>query len=218
MNRKKIENWIYYNKWWVLICAFFALAAVDMLWQAVKQVKPDYQIACVTESALPEDTVNALQSALAELGQDLNGDGKVVVSIRTYPVLSQSTDPEAARIRAGNETKLVGDILQSASCFFLLDDPDNFQLRYHTLAMPDGSAPAEEDTEGLSKTVLWADCPVLSGLELGNYKESVMGIDFEESNQSVLAGLYLGRRYYPNPDSVKNREAYDALWNTITRR
>ncbi len=33
---------------------------------------------------LPEDTVNALQTQLATFGEDLNGDGKVVVTLNVY--------------------------------------------------------------------------------------------------------------------------------------
>ena len=75
---EKAGNWWHYNK---VIVAVALVAAVMLAWLAHDiffRVKPDYMVGYVGRSGLPEDTTDALGAALAEFGEDINGDGKVV--------------------------------------------------------------------------------------------------------------------------------------------
>lgn len=129
--RQKRANWWYYHKWYVLLGA--GLLALGIYLGArvlgVGQVKPDYQVAYVGSAALPEETAAALESALADLGTDCNGDGQVLVQLNQY-VMGDSSGEGAVYAYAGS-TKLMADLDACESYFFLLEDPEAFQENYH---------------------------------------------------------------------------------------
>ena len=61
----------------------------------------------------------------------------------------------------------------------------------------DGTVPDDPDTANPDWTEMvyrWTDCPVLAGLELGDYDGYTLVDDATGTNQSVLATLYVGRR------------------------
>ena len=68
---EKLRNWWYYHKWHIAAGAVLIAVPCSIAWNALHQIKPDYQIAYVGENALPGDTVTALETELAALGEDL---------------------------------------------------------------------------------------------------------------------------------------------------
>ncbi len=74
---EKFSNWFYYNKWYLAVGCIVLYVVGSMLWNAlgIGQVKPDYRIAYVGSRQLPQDCVTALENALSQYGQDVNGDG-----------------------------------------------------------------------------------------------------------------------------------------------
>ena len=86
---------------------------------------PDYQIAYVGKSALPEDTAHAIEAAFAQYGEDLNGDGIVSVKLNQY--VSDTEDVENASTYAlAAQMQFLSDMNAEESYFLLLDDPDAF--------------------------------------------------------------------------------------------
>ncbi len=189
----KIKNWLHYNWHWIVIPAVVAAVAVSMLLNAlgVGKVKPDYIFAYVAKRELSETDEAALVAAVEKLGEDTNGDGHVHVELRPY-VTPDMSDAEAYQYGLAVSVRLMGDISSGESVFFLTDDPESLQLEYQVLAMPDGSAPAEEDYSWEGKAIPVGDCQ--------------LGLDAD-------SGLYIGRRYFVDkaPD-----EADEALWRAIT--
>ncbi|MCD7758062.1 MAG: hypothetical protein LUH45_07815, partial [Clostridiales bacterium] len=180
-------------------------------------VKPDYQIAYVGSSDLPDDTVEALTAALEAVGEDLNGDGKVVVTLNQYCGSADEDDDTAAMKLYAAEVELIADINDCESYFFLLEDPETFQTNYQVLAEADGSSPEETDVDWEDKVYLWSDCPVLDSLELGGYTESVLGEPLTGESRDLLENLYFGRRcfYEENSNTVDNQEGCEALWELL---
>ena len=83
--KERWANWWDYNlKWVIIIGIAAAFVAYNFIGQYFFVTKPDYNVAVVAPYYLPEDTVNALQDALAAYGEDRNGDGKVVVTLNVY--------------------------------------------------------------------------------------------------------------------------------------
>ena len=62
----------------------------------------------------------------------------------------------------------------------------------------------------------WTDCPVLTGLDLGNYEGLTLMDDVTGTNQSVLAHLYVGRRGVWDEKQVPTYEGCAELWDTLT--
>ena len=64
--KERWANWWDYNlKWVIIIGIAAAFVAYNFIGQYFFVTKPDYNVAVVAPYYLPEDTVNALQDALA---------------------------------------------------------------------------------------------------------------------------------------------------------
>ena len=91
--KERWANWWDYNlKWVIIIGIAAAFVAYNFIGQYFFVTKPDYNVAVVAPYYLPEDTVNALQDALAAYGEDRNGDGKVVVTLNVYTLDYSDTE------------------------------------------------------------------------------------------------------------------------------
>lgn len=210
--REKRINWWHYHKWHVVIVLVVIVALISMIRDIAynKSNLPDYQVACVGTNGLPEDTAEALSAALAELGEDLNGDGQVLVQINQYLVDSEEFGM-AARVQ------LMADVSEGFSFVYLLEDPAAFQEQYGVLAYPDGTI-LEEGTEPSGDLWLsWSDCPVLTQLPLGSY--TLSGVDQEVigDSQALMSQLYIARRGVGESSKFDDLEGCIALWQKLTQ-
>ena len=208
------RNWWYYHKWHVLIAIAIAAICFSIIWSAlgIGQVKPDYQFAYVGTDYLPESTVSALESALAALGTDQNGDGVVTVSVHQYPCYS--SDPQ---LTMASQARLMADLSECSSCFFLLDDPDRFQDDFHILSHLDGSLPAGDERSAEGTCLPWSQCPVLAGMDLGEYSLDLPGGTVTGDSAGLLSRLSLARRGFWTKQTVQYPEACEALWAVLTQ-
>ncbi len=218
---EKAANWWHYH--WVAVV--IGVAAVFfggwIIKDTVFQTRPDVQIAYVGTHELPVDTVNALQNALTPFCQDENGDGKVVVQVATYnvdfDVENESTD---AYYQMAGMTRLNGDLSSgSKTCIFLLEDPENFEKMTGALRYLDGTTPEDQDdaaADWQQMVYRWTDCPVLTGLDLGNFEGYTALDDITDTNQNALAHLYVGCRGVWDNDQAEAFVDGFALWDTLT--
>ena len=210
---EKRKNWWHYHKWHVVIGVVLAGVGVSLVCHAlgVGQIRPDYQAAYVGEDPLPDDTAAAIENAFASLGEDLNGDGRVTVRLNQYP--ASSGDPSMA---AARQTTLMGDLLACESYFFLLEDPEWFQVNYHSLCLLDGSLPEEGDYSADGTYLPWTGCPALAEIELGSYSDQMLGRTVAGSSDELVSGLYLARRGFRTEKTAPYPEGCGALWNRLT--
>lgn len=218
---EKAANWWHYH--WVAVV--IGVAAVFfggwIIKDTVFQTRPDVQIAYVGTHELPVDTVNALQNALTPFCQDENGDGKVVVQVATYnvdfDVENESTD---AYYQMAGMTRLNGDLSSgSKTCIFLLEDPENFEKMTGALRYLDGTTPEDPNdaaADWQQMVYRWTDCPVLTGLDLGNFEGYTALDDITDTNQNALAHLYVGCRGVWDNDQAEAFADGFALWDTLT--
>jgi hypothetical protein len=129
--KERWANWWDYNlKWVIIIGIAAAFVAYNFIGQYFFTTKADYNVAVVAPYYLPEDTVNALQDALAAYGEDRNGDGKVVVTLNVYTLDYSDTETQtesAAYLTMAGTTKLATDVQGGLSSVFLLWDPAGFE-------------------------------------------------------------------------------------------
>ncbi len=202
--KEKLANWFYYYKWWIVVWVGLACILGGILWDAlgIGKVKPDYIFAYVGSRELSEECAASLETELASLGSDVNGDGKVSVELRQY-VTGYGGDPETAMYyNYAADVVLVADITQAESYFFLMEDPAGVQKAYQILAQPDGSPPPEEDDSAEGKAISWSACPTLAGLQV---------------DQERMEGLWIGRRCFYDEKQAQSHAADEALWNVITK-
>lgn len=214
---KKWRNWWDYHKWYV-ICGVIVLGiACNLLGSALGLWKktPDLQIAYVGSVELPDDTTAALEQAFASIAEDFNQDGKILVQVNQYITGSPDFGGELSYYGYASEVTLIGDISNCDSYFFLLENPQQFQSRYQLLAAPDGSCPADSDDSVEDKVILWADCPLLSQMELGTYSTAMFGEERSGSNQEQLSQLFIGRRCFYADEVTENVAECSELWNLL---
>ena len=211
---EKRRNWWDYHKWHVVIGAVLLGIVVDLVIHAagVGQIKPDYQVAYVGTNMLPEDTAAAIENAFAALGEDANGDGRVVVKLAQYA----SASGAQAGIYSSTDVALTADLMEGESYFFLLEDPEQFQAVYRSLCRLDGSLPEEGDYSAEGTYLAWGQCPVLAGTELGGYSFEVMGKTVTGSSDELAAGLYLARRGFWTEKDAPHPEECQRLWDRLT--
>ena len=211
------KNWWHYHRWHVVIAAVLLLIALDVGRSAlhIGEARPDVQVAYVGSSPLPDDTAAALESALASLCGDASGDGTAVVRVNQYILASGEGD--AASYAAASAARLIGDLESCDSGLFLLEDAETFQKSYMILSRTDGTLPTGYEADFSDCFLRWADCPALTGLELGSYTAAILGETVTGSSQELLSGLYIARRGFWSDKTVEYPEALDALWAELTK-
>ena len=195
-----------------IIVVFFGY---NFIGQYFFTVHADYNVAVVAPHYLPEATQTALQDALAAYGEDRNGDGKVVVKLNLYTMDFGNEDSDAYLDMAGT-TKLSTDIQGALSSIFILYDPAGFQQTTGTLRYLDGSLPqSDADSDWWNMVYRWTDCPVLTGLDLGDYASDAVQSE-SGSSQELMSRYYIGIRGAWNKDSADLLEGGEELWNKLT--
>ena len=217
---KARKNWWYYHKWYVLCAVILIGIAINIIgnYLGFWTKSPDFQVAYIGKTELPQDTVAALEQAFASIASDFNKDGEVIVQINQYIDGIQGADAETAYYEYASEISLIGDISGCESYFFLMDDPDRFQMEFQLLAAPDGNCPEDTDYSTEDKVIAWSDCPLLSEQELGTYSTVIMGESVSGNNQDLLSGLYLGRRCFFTDNVTDHAEQCSALWSDLYNR
>ena len=218
--KERWANWWDYNlKWVIIIGIAAAFVAYNFIGQYFFVTKPDHNVAVVAPYYLPEDTVNALQDALAAYGEDRNGDGKVVVTLNVYTLDYSDTETQtesAAYLTMAGTTKLAADVQGGLSSVFLLWDPAGFEESTGSLRYLDGTLPAaDSDEDWWNMVYKWDDCPVLAGLDLGDY-----GPDTTQSrsgsSQEYMSQFYVGMRGAWNSGTADNLAGGEEFWQKLT--
>ena len=100
-----MKNWWYYYKWYVVCGSGLVILILYLAGNALGIFgrTPDYQIAYIGETELPQDTVAALEQAFTSASWDFNGE--VYVKIRQY--VSNNQNPEAVYYDYASEIGLI---------------------------------------------------------------------------------------------------------------
>lgn len=218
--KQKAANWWHYHWGYVAAIVLAVAVAATIIKDTVFQVRPDYQVAYVALYDLPVDTSAALTEALQQFGEDLNGDGQVVVQLNQYTVnfRSEELNTDAYNQMAG-VTQLTADLSSGeGSYIFLLEDPEAFQRQTGALQYLDGTVgdPDNPPQDWQNMVYRWEDCPVLAGLDLGSYQGETVLDEQTGSSQDVLAGIYVARRGVWAEEQVENFAGGAELWDALT--
>ena len=197
---QKMKNWWRYHWAWVLLGVLLLIAGGDILLKAlgIGITRPDYQAAYIASAPLEEETVAALESALASLGEDCNGDGRVVFQINSYVDMAASGESDAAHYAAAAQVRLMADMESCESYFFLCEDPEKVQENYQILARADGELAGQGEAPGV---FAW---------------EAIRQNQGETLALPDLPGIFLARRGFWQDRTSAYRPRCDALWEKLT--
>lgn len=106
-----LENFWYHHKVGVLIGGFALIALTILIVNTVTRERPDYRAVLVTENALFPEGVTHLEQVLAEYGEDVNGDGEVIVQVNHLILGGNAYATSDANTQALQLQLLTGDTL-----------------------------------------------------------------------------------------------------------
>ena len=216
---EKAGNWWHYHKWQVVIIIILLVVIACIIKDTFFRTQPDYQIGYVGLQELPTDTAEALTTALESFCDDRNGDGQVVVQLNQYAVdLGQDSDNTDAYTQMAGVTRLSADLSsKEGSYIYLLEDPEVFQSYTGGLRYLDGTVPEDNEnaTDWQNMVYRWTDCPVLAGLDLGDYASDAVQSE-SGSSQELMSRYYIGIRGAWNKDSADLLAGGEELWNKLT--
>lgn len=124
---KKLENFWFYYKKHLLISLAFLLAAGYLAAQKAGTPEPDYHIGLVKAVPCTEEQLLDWEARFAAAGEDLNGDGQVLVKIHTFFVDLADDSPNAGVTNAQTVSALDADLIGKVSGIFLLEDVETFR-------------------------------------------------------------------------------------------
>lgn len=197
--KEKLQNWLHYHRLHLIAAAVLLWIAGSMLWNVlgIGQTRPDYVFAYIGRDSLPEEDAAAIETALSALGEDVNGDGKVVVELRQYATDRGGDLETALYYNSAANTRLLADITAGDSFFFLVEDPQSVQRSYQIFANLDGTPPADGDYDAMDKVFRLSELPALAKLD-------------------GVSALYLGRRCFYDEHHSASQAPNDAFWNVLT--
>ena len=120
---KKLENIWFYYKTPILIALAVILVLGYLGLQDAGAPDPDYHIGLVSTTPRSDAQLAALTDGFAAAGDDLNGDGQVLVQLHTYFVDLADDSPNAGVDNADKVSALDADLIGSVSGIFLTEDP-----------------------------------------------------------------------------------------------
>ena len=122
--QEKFSNWWFYNKKILLVVVLIIAMIISVAASILSQDKPDYIIAIANAYAIDEDAIDIVEKHIAQYGEDLNGDGEVVVEIRDYYFLvNDNADKELAEsVFEAASVKYAADMASCDSMIWLYDD------------------------------------------------------------------------------------------------
>lgn len=204
---KRVKNWIYYNKWYVVAGVLILLFAIRYIAGilGVAEPHPDLQAAYVGRHVLSDETITALQDLLASKAGDFNGDGKVLVTVHQYLSSDETDIAEAQQSASAAEISLVGDIDGCESYLFFLEDPEQFQIEWQILADEGGNPPAADDYSVEGKVT-----------PLTDFLPDLHTVAAEE-DRDALSSLMVGRRCFYTEKTCENAEALASMWDAVVR-
>ncbi len=109
--RSWLENFWYHHKVGVLVGGFALFAAIVLIVQLVTRERPDYTLVLVTENGLYAEEVTYFEKELAQYGEDVNGDGEVVVQIKNLHLGGTKYEHQDANAQALQARLISGDTL-----------------------------------------------------------------------------------------------------------
>ena len=119
--KEKWENfWYYYKKpFWIIV---FIIAAILIVTDPFHPTpKPDYTVGVIGSKYWSDELQTALENALTPYGEDLNGDGKVIVDVQYYLLPEDTSAMDPNELQA-NQVRLFGDVEASSFMLYLCDE------------------------------------------------------------------------------------------------
>ncbi|NMA79295.1 MAG: hypothetical protein GX967_01460 [Clostridiales bacterium] len=116
---KRVKNYVYHNRPFILVGLFFAVVFGYMLFDMLSTEKPDIRVLFATSENYSMK-MPLIEEAIENYVEDYNGNGKVHVDINYIQLdLEGGGNPDYF---AANQTKLIGELAVGKSMLLILDN------------------------------------------------------------------------------------------------
>ncbi|MDR1891637.1 MAG: hypothetical protein LBQ48_01300 [Oscillospiraceae bacterium] len=120
--------WLYYK--WHTVAALFVITVLAVgIGQCATKPRPDYTVILYVNKSLPMGYAEVMGEELAKYSEDLNGDGKRIVSVIDTSYNANASD---YNISQANSTKLAAELATADTLIFITDDPKFADLKEKT--------------------------------------------------------------------------------------
>ena len=137
--KEALENFWYHYKVPVLIAAAILVTGCYLLFQHSAVPAADYEVAVISPAYYSDEQLTALQTALAAAGTDVNGDGKVIVTVHRYHLEIGADGQDSVEIAS-----LDADLVGNRSGLFFLADPSAFEEATNGICRASEAVPCAE--------------------------------------------------------------------------
>lgn len=118
--KKKLENFWYYYKVHTIVAVFVIISLTILITQCSMRVNPDMTVIIASTTVnFTDEQQTALEQKLAEYTEDINNDGKKVVSVENFYI---SNSPSDSQLNTGRQQKLTALLASSDTTIYILDD------------------------------------------------------------------------------------------------
>lgn len=116
--QEKWEHFWYYNKWYVIVTLFLAAFTALCVSQCAGRTKYDYTVMLFCDSQLSDIQTEAIGDSLALYGEDVTGDGKVLVDVINCSY-DKNTDYNT---RTTKSSKIQANLTNESVLLYITDD------------------------------------------------------------------------------------------------
>ena len=178
IRKEKWSNFWYYNKAKILIGAVIVVVLGYSFGTAWTTPKPDYTVGMLTSTQYPTDFIDELEKQLSYYGEDLNGDGQVLIQVQEYVMQAEDGSALDPSLLAASTTRFAGDAQMSGMSLYIADQ---YNLHHYaeveqyigyldTTPLKEGEKPETEEI-GIN----WKDTEICEGNEILNQYVDLAG-------------------------------------------
>lgn len=211
-----VENFIYHNKWFIIVGAFFAFVLIFLIHQTITRENADMTVVLVTSDSQKAPNlyhkVKDVELALEKYCPDYNKDGSVHVDVYMIDLTKSNPDPQYVN---SNATKFFGEMQRGVAQLFICDtgilgaDEQGNEVSFGSMFRDIGDATGIEEYNNESfiqlkrtdfvKDAKWENsCPEVLGFGIRNMTSDLLGYSeaaLERNKQAgeVLANILTGK-------------------------
>ncbi|MCI9272996.1 MAG: hypothetical protein HFE39_03455 [Clostridiales bacterium] len=216
--KQKRENFWFYHKWHVIVSLCCLVLVALFLFDMFNKEVADYEIAILTQTATFDEDRAKIKATAESVAEDLNGDGKVLVTVNEY-LINGNSEKDMAYI-----ARLTNDLSNYQSMIFIVDDNNltNYQQQNPGLfAYADGATPPEDAVDFDQIGIRWKDCSLLNSIDM-NMEFDLQGggtqsVDTQKMYQNMR--VCIRSKAFDagqNPDLEKRYGANQTLYQKLT--
>lgn len=208
--KDKFKNFVYYHKFAIIAVPLALIFAIWAIVDLFATPKPDYVITVITENTLDSQFLDQLQSKLAAYGEDVNGDGKVLLYVNNYVIPADLENISSASTGA---MQLQADLETGSCVLFLCENPQYIQTTYNVFTdmnAPLTTAPSADIAPENLSVPFYTACRGKISFE--NYY--VMDL---EVNAAEIAGNLSFCLRYVKGSALENDEDFLAYYNASVK-